>query len=313
MRRLAINNTTGPRRGFTLIELLIVIVIIAAIMGMLLPAVMSAFTSARVAEVTTEIRGLEAAIAQFKAVYGVEPPSRIRLFTAAAGWTTPMMGNVVINGVTLTNEGERTRSVALINRIWPNFDFTIPRPYICTGSYVDLAGAECLVFFLGGRGTGSAGAYALTGFSKNPADPFAAATGSESREGPFFEFKASRLRASTNATAGVVNNSLVYFDPVSGQSAPYVYATGYDGRGYQIADLQVVPTASSNLTDVYRASIGGATAVAQKAKSFQIVSPGRDGLYGAGGYFNPTATNHGLANARDYDNITNFHSGLLNK
>lgn len=317
MRRLAHNRHSTRRQAFTLIELMIVIAVIAALIALLLPAVTGAFRRARIAEVTTEIRGLEAAIAQFKSVFGVEPPSRIRLYESAAGspsWSSHT-GTFTepVTGAMVSHDAERARSVALINRIWPNFNFNIARPYLdgntgTSNGYVSLTGAECLVFFLGGVGTGGAGAFAMTGFSKNPADPFIPAAGNESREGPFFEFKTSRLRVSLNATNTA---ALIYVDPTSGQMAPYVYATGYDGRGYQLADLYVGST--DDLNDVYRAGTGGVTALAQKAKSFQIIAPGIDGFYGAGGYFNATAANHGLANRRDYDNITNFHPSVLSE
>lgn len=315
MRRLAMKNTTGPRRGFTLIELMIAVVIIAALMGLLLPAVMSAFRSARIKEVRAEINGLEAAIANFKSVFGVEPPSRIRLYEQGAGspsWSSHT-GTFTepVTGATVTHDSERTRAVALINRIWPNFDFTMARDLNGDGAttgYISLTGAECLVFFLGGGVVaGPSGSYAMTGFSKNPANPFAAAAGNESREGPFFEFKTSRLKVSLNTANPTV---LVYMDPGSGQTAPYVYATGYDGRGYQLPDLYV--GSSDDLNDVYR-STNVAPLIAQKPKSYQIISPGADGFYGAGGFFSPTASNHGLTNRRDYDNITNFHTGLLNE
>ncbi|MES2790282.1 MAG: prepilin-type N-terminal cleavage/methylation domain-containing protein [Planctomycetota bacterium] len=312
MRRTSIEEVThkknaSKRQAFTLIELMIVVVIIATLMGLLLPAVMSAFGSAKVAEVASEIRGLEAAIAQFKSIYGIEPPSRIRLFNTSAGWSTTMMGTFVQNGVTLSHDRERTRSIGLINRMWPNFDFTIPHTF-GPNPYTDLSGSECLVFFLGGVGTGSSGAYAMTGFSKNPANPFATISGNESREGPFFEFKQSRLRPSLNTTNTA---ALVYVDPISGQTAPYAYTSSNDGRGYESADLYV--NSADDLNDVYRAAPGGTTAIAQKPKTCQIISPGIDGAFGAGGYFNPTAANHGLSNPKDYDNLTNFHGGYLNK
>lgn len=310
---LRTRQTTTRRRGFTLIELMIVVVVIGVLMGLILPAVQSAFARARITEVVSEIRGLEAAIAQFKNVYGIEPPSRIRLYEAATGspsWASHT-GTFVepVTGATLSNDAERVRSIAIINRIWPNFDFSIARNLDGNGTpggFISLTGAECLVFFLGGRPVaGPGGAFAMTGFSKNPANPFTAATGNESREGPFFEFKSSRLRASPNTSNSGV---LVYIDPLSGQLNPYVYATGYDGRGYQLADVFV--GTADDLNDVYRSGTG-TTAVALKPKTFQIISPGVDGLYGAGGYFDSTASNHGLTNAADGDNITNFHNGLL--
>lgn len=306
-------DRSAHRRGFTLIELMIVVVILGILMALVLPAVLSALEGARRAEVVAEIRGLEAAIANFKNTYGIEPPSRIRLYEtsgASPSWSTHS-GSFTQNGTgqMVLHDAERTRSIALINRIWPNFDYTIARDLngdTSFGGFVDLTGDECLVFFLGGVATGSPGAFAVTGFSKNPANPLAVASGTESRDGPFFEFKPSRLKFSLNPTNSKV---LVYFDPRSSQTLPYVYASSNDGRGYQPADLYV--GSSDDLEDVYRTGPGGAMAVAQKAKSFQIITPGTDGAYGSGGAFVTTAVNHGLASKADYDNLTNFHNGRL--
>ncbi len=324
MRRISADDfarrkNAALRQAFTLVELMIAIAIIAILMGLLLPAVTSAFRSARVAQVVTEIRGLEAAIAQFKNVYGVEPPSRIRLYETASGspsWSTHS-GTFLepVTGATVSNDAERVRSLAFVNRMWPNYDFSINRDIDGDGStsgFVSLTGAECLVFFLGGRPiAGPNGAYAMTGFSKNPSNPLLAAAGNESREGPFFEFKPSRLRQSPSTTiAGI----LVYMDPLPSQTSPYTYASSSDGRGYQRADLYVGPNVPPTnwLNDVYRTG-AGFTAVAQKNKSFQIISPGADATYGSGGFFDATAANHGLTNKFDRDNISNFHSGLLSE
>ena len=312
MRRIsAVENfskrgkNTPSRPAFTLIELMIVVVVIAGLMALLLPAIQGSFLRVRITQVITEIKGLEGAIAQFKAVFGTEPPSRIRLYEVGSGavsWASDP-----------GNEPERARSVAFINKIWPNFNFdmTPGRDFDGNGTMggvTILSGAECLVFFLGGGHVKSAdGTYAMIGFSKNPLDPFAAPGGNESREGPFFEFKASQLKKSLNP---LNPNAVVYVDPGSGQSAPYVYASSYDGRGYQTADLYV--NSGDDLDDVYRSS-SAPTLIAQKPKSCQIISPGVDGLYGAGGYFSPTASNHGLTNKADYDNITNFHGARLSE
>ena len=67
------------RHGFTLIELLMVIVIIGVLMSLLLPAISSVRTLAKVTEVKVEIDNLASALADFKAKFGFYPPSRMTL------------------------------------------------------------------------------------------------------------------------------------------------------------------------------------------------------------------------------------------
>ncbi|MDB5387729.1 MAG: hypothetical protein JWM11_3375, partial [Planctomycetaceae bacterium] len=289
------------------------------LMGFILPAVMSSFKAARNTQISTELRGLESAIAQFKSVYGVEPPSRILLYqnpTGTPSWQShPGMFTDPITGASVSYDMERVRSRALITRIWPNFDFTATRNLAAPNGFLYLRGAECLVFFLGGGVVASpTGAFALTGFSKNPLDPLSPASGSESRDGPFFEFKPAQLKTTRNtADAG---SALIYVDPTPSQTLPYLYLSSYEGRGYSPQDALVNPQAmpvpypaNTNLLDVYRV---GNSVVAQKNKSFQLISPGADGAYGSGGPFDANATNRALNDRRDYDNITNFNSGVLN-
>src|SRR5690606_10124611 len=102
----------------------------------------------------------EAAIRQFEAEFGIQPPSFIVLHESAAGWAT---GNA-----------ETRASRAILKQLWPSFDFatmgdgaSAPAPVsfvnpVAGNNAVDLngngiesdtlylCGSECLVFFLGG-------------------------------------------------------------------------------------------------------------------------------------------------------------------
>jgi general secretion pathway protein G len=301
------------RQGFTMVELLMVIVIIAILIGLLVPAVQRGVVSAREAAVTSEIRQLETAIASFKATYGVEPPSTITLYERASQIPTA--------------------SQSSLRRIWPHFAFTggangYGNEYDLDGDgtsgedgvSVTLHGANCLVFFLGGIQAGTSPQLTVVGFSKSPTNPFAAMAATESREGPFFEFKVDRLHLSpANAAHPNIQRFLVYFDPLPSQEAPYVYASSNDGRGYSPTVAADLWTGSADdLNDIYRSGTA-ATSPAIKPKGFQIISPGYDHEYGVGGNFNATATNSGIqaespvvgtANS-DYDNLTNFNAGRL--
>lgn len=300
MRRIAevkVNGKPAPqRRGFTLIELMIVIVVIATLLALLLPAVSSVFRTARDSQVQMEIRSLEQAIASFKTQFGIDPPSQIKLFEARSGWVTDPV------------------SVANIRSMWPRFDFDKDRDINLDTDMTDvitLRGAECLVFFLGGmraKDTSSGNLLnAVTGFSRNPGNPFSVQALGEVRDGPFFEFKTNRLVPSNND-----NSFLVYIDSLNGHAAPYApyfYASSYEGRGYSSSDL-VNGTTGSTLSDVYRLSSTNYI----NPKTFQIISPGVDHMFGSGGiYTEASASNtRGLASKADYDNLTNFHNGRLN-
>ncbi|WP_339748551.1 type II secretion system protein [uncultured Rubinisphaera sp.] len=277
-------NQNRRHSGFTLIELLVAIGIVAILAGLLLSGIGGATTTVNKAQAAQELRNLETALASFHSEYGMYPPSYIFLYEAPAGWA-----------------GD-PRSRNLIQKIWPSFDFTISRNMNLDAETArsetpdstdtfELNGAECLAFFLGGVPQNGA----LIGFAKNPANPFS--TTGNSRDGPFHEFIASRFVDKDS------DDFKEYVDTFAGQTSPIVYFSSYDGRGYRSSEI--TPLLANG---IYRQG-SATTAPAWKEKTFQLISPGQDGLYGTGGYYSPDDTS-GLSQ-EDADNLTNFTTGTL--
>ncbi len=333
---LQLKPTTPPRhpQGFTLIELLMVIVVLAILASLLLPAISGAQKRARVSQVRVEISAIESAVASFRAEFGVEPPGSIRLYATSSGWTT--------TGATAAAEAIRVRSRAYIRQLWPQFDFTSTAGGAFWTTDKDLNGAECLAFFLGGV-SDSGTATRPNGFSKNPSQPFSQ-TGTN-RVAPFFDFVPSRLVDKDG------DGFWEYVDPIPSQSSPYLYFDSNDGQGYTTYAVGTAPTGDWCNIDCFQdgynnaSSFGSQTwangnwmkycyytvfqntgtpttdisaSVQYMPKKFQIISPGFGGIaaatpdvaYGTGGLFNPKMPTT-LTLTPDGDNITNFNPGTL--
>jgi len=295
-----------------MIELMIVIIIIAILAALILPAINNVRRTARVAQVTTEIKNLEKAIADFKLKYGVEPPSSFVLYETSSNWSS-------------SSDALTRNSINFIQQAWPDFSFNYGAyDFNNNGSAMDiliLRGHECLVFFLGGPGMLDSTSPAPLGFSTNPTTPFASGG---TRIGPFFEFDIARIRDTDSPANGIPE----YLDPLPGQTAPYLYLSSYGGRGYQPFGFDgtqgtiddEVPS-SSGMLSAYIQSFTGPTGskrpVYWNNKSFQLISPGYDTAYGTGGcyrenvfYDNTNGTTQRSA-PEENDNITNFSGGMM--
>jgi prepilin-type N-terminal cleavage/methylation domain-containing protein len=277
------------RSGFTLVELVIVVAIIGVLMALLIPAIQRVRYATRVAATSTEIHQLAAAITNFRTRYGITPPSQFVVYITEAGW----------------NSDPANKATA--RRLWPQFDFKMDggagTKFPSTWAVDQKMNAgECLLFFLGGAVENRQ----PTGFSKDPAHPFAP---NRNREPPFIEFDINRIRDSDG------NKIPEYFDAFNAGDVPYLYYSSYDGRGYAPAEL------CCGMTDFYRAPNAGKPYM---GSSFQIISPGIDGLVGNGGEWDSENPGISLATGRptsglnaggaaERDNITNFSNGLLLK
>lgn len=312
------------RRAFSLIELMVVIVIIIILMSLLLVGVRGAMRAARNASVTVEFKNLEAAIANFNAKFGSDPPSGILLFETPAGWAGSSPSAAAVN-----------RSRALIRQMWPDFNFALARDINGDGDSSDtlaLNGAECLVFFLGGVPTPTSDPNApwrLEGFSSNGENPFVRGG---ARVASFYEFAPGRLM-NRDAAGSVADpeNMPEYRDDLPGQTQPILYASSYGGKGYRDVDVQLTAqptydayaTVPSRFAYVYRryslttypATVANFNAAERfNPRTYQLISPGVDGEYGWGGIL---SANMELLEPRaerifERDNITNFRGGTLN-
>src|SRR5690606_7659596 len=172
-----------------------------------------------------------------------------------------------------------------------------------------------------------------TGFSKNPRDPFAIDSGS--RIGPFTEFDLTRF---VDVDGDGVPE---YVDTLQSGETPYLYLSGYGGKGYAPnydADVLLPHATFSDSPPDTRPDIGldtngdgftdtgrvyyqdKALKVPWKRDSYQIISPGFDGEYGTGGFYHKDVELKGVAPAdlgpenisrEDWDNITNFSGQLM--
>ncbi len=259
----------GPRPGFTLIELLVVIAIIAVLVGLTGSAVQNVRNSAQRSRNGHRIQKIAEAISAVRA-----PRDKGGLGLSYIPSVGP--GTDFPNGFLLSHtypSGAPELDVLLT--AFPNMDLGnngYPGPDIRLDSNQVL----CL-FITGGAHTN------FRGWSNNPKQPFL--TGGDQRRGPYLEVQLTGNEPLVSTGTGparlldVYGTPLAYFAPRRNKSGAYV------GQSF------------SGLTPY----MNGGKYVGES--SFQIISAGRDRLFGVGGNLPGMGA--------DADNQANFSTNLL--
>lgn len=292
MKRRESLTAVGPSRsGFSLIELLVVIVILGILMSLLIPAITGMRRTAQENAVGAEIAQLDQAVTRFKGRFGVEPPSSLTIPTSLAGWSAEDRQKVL--------------------RIWDQFDFaTLGGLGAYPTTAIHLNGAESLVFFLGGVNANPTGVPQLVGFSKNPRTPWNATA--QNRDVPFYDrFTPERLVDLDG------DKAVEFIDGLPGQTTPLIMfssqgKTYRKSNGAATLDDFDVHGGMNNAKDMSQIYLGPDGKTPLRAQSYQIISPGFDGLYGTGGAYVDGSELTGPRSG-EADNITNFSGGKMGK
>ncbi|MBX9678455.1 MAG: type II secretion system GspH family protein [Gemmataceae bacterium] len=274
------SKTLRSRPGFTLIELLVVIAIIGVLVALTTAGVMRVRVSGTRSQVSIEIGQLDAACKAFKAKFGFNPPSRLRLSDTATDYTTPAFQETTTY---LTSMYPKINFAAFAS----SYSDLRKQSSLPTGSET-LEGHQCLVLFLGGPAFNNN----PNGFSTNPTNPFDTA-GDRVK---FYEFQSGRL-VKLNASSPFPS----YKDAWTTNVYAYL-SSGRRANGYNS------PSDGTGLGVSPYFTTAGPPVVYVNSNTTQIISAGQDGIFGPGGLIdlaNPAVS--GTAS----DDQTNFTSGIL--
>lgn len=311
MRRTR-NSHGSSRRGFTLVEILVVITIISLLAGLLLVGIRSGVTSAKNAQIKSDMTQLVNALTAYKTKAGSYPPC----FGSADGVPTGSNAQRFVSHLrkafpryTITEQD----GVAGINAFdvraqlfFAIYGTTTPP----AGSPYDLATldqAETLVFWLGGL-SGPAPTK-LIGFSADVANPFQLGG---SRLDAVYRFDDTRLVDQDGD--GWWEYVLPTANPAQ-PSPPYVY---FDGETYTntaagwVGYPNVMPPKGPAALIANWGSAVPYTGPAAwvNPDSFQLIAAGLDEVYSAQSPAVPHVYPAGLGySPADEDNVTNFIKG----
>jgi len=271
------------RIAFTLIELLVVIAIIGILVALVGAAVLNVLKKGPQVQTANEVSQFSVAMQSFNGRFKVNPPSKIRLRNKLADYD--------INDP--LDKDSKAYILQFWNRIGPVVDWSGGQGMTATDAIV-LEGDQCLVFFLGGIPTA---ANPTAGFSKDPSNPTSMA-GDRER---FFEFNAAQLFKRGNP----------YFYSYADKhntGAPYVYfSSGKRSNGYHTPSATPVYPAASDCGLIpagpYYLTLAPIPSFL-RPDSYQIISAGADGTFGAGGVYNSSTPP--AANSPAYDDQANF-------
>lgn len=287
-------DSSQSRGGFTLVELLVVITIIGILAALTTAAVIKAIGTGDDVKLRNEISQLSQAVQAFKQQYAVGyMPDRLILPPAAdtTGATQQFLKSVWprLSPATLGSTNFTLNGTPYT----PYSYWQVPG-----NTAVTLQGDQCLVFWLGGPRDASNN---CLGWSTDGTDPMKQ-TGT--RVGPFYNFSSGRLQVFGGSGRAPFPS---FIDTVG--ISPYLYfSTNRSDNNYQNSITLATGTVNPYLLS------GTVTPPAPRwvnPSSFQIISAGKDGLFGAGlnewaGY-----TPNGGASQNGFDDVANFHPTKL--
>lgn len=264
------HSRSGKRSAFTLVELMVVVLIIAILVSLVSSAVLKAL--GKIPEVTTrtEIAEMDMALRAFMLDYNLDvpPPSYLILHEA-----NPLLSQPT--GFFQKAFGKNFGSQGPVD--W-NGDGQIDGPWT-------LEGEQCLVFYLGGIPTAPGlGMYSPQGFSTNSMNPAAI---SAKRKGPYYPFQVGRL-------APQPYNPLIfpmYIDAWQSKSAakPYAYFSSNGNNNIGYTQNTTPPLHDCKSIGAFPYYITG-TNQYMNPNTYQIISAGKDGVFGIFGTTNPAGT-----------------------
>ena len=284
--------------GFTLVELLVVIMIIAMLAGLLVPAVMQAQATARNAQIKAEIDMLHMAMMNYKNQFGFFPPCTDR-------WPPPLQFPSSSPKLPLA-----TFASLHLKRVFPKSsatglplkkDFTEDKNQngmLDSGEDYNSNGTiDCLMTNNTNSLTlnldvNTALAYWLSGYSDDPVKPTEGSlatlfqfdkTRLENR-GSFFSGQYSSPGMATNGQYRYVNSSQYFFQDATGNTWPMPFvefnpATSGMANGEDVNNDSAI-TAASPFTEDANGNGKLDRGTPFNEDSFQIIHPGRDGQLG---------------------------------
>jgi prepilin-type N-terminal cleavage/methylation domain-containing protein len=298
-------HTRARRDAFTLMELLVVIAIIGIIAALLLAGVVAVMGNKDDVNNGNDINQLKIGLENFKNKFGVYPPGIIRLCSHRAQYTHAAADPRSLDAYSVTVLNKMWTKLSNPNGAWS----TTGIDWSGTGNLqldVTLVGDQCLVFFLGGIPKAGTGGNGFANDPMNPNNPNA------SRVGPWFQFDVGRLQVLPVLKMPVLGNVRgngfpSYMDAYTSNNIgmPILYFGAsifnqkdgyYDSLNHYVGNkatafqqsIEVTdPFGKVNLVVPYYNPTGTTVAKnlynAYAQDSYQIVTAGRDQIFGPGG------------------------------